>query len=183
METFLSTQQEYLSFLIDLSVVARYIEYEFIIELEHDTPNLFDVNILNKLKSNNDNDIETQLLKLIFDNRISLGMISADIANDLHRVKKIRVLSVLDDNIMEGLKEYENFYTIDQEYMSDDYRKLLEEITRVQITPELQDVINNKYFGDVTISFYDEEKKKIIDIYCHEGSYNISENYDSLLTY
>lgn len=108
-------------------------------------------------------------------------MKSADISNEYHRIKKVKVFSIIDDKIIEALKTYENFYTIEQEYMSEDYRNLLETITKTRIKPELQEVINNNYYGDVTVSFYDREKKKIIDIYCHEGSYNIRKKYKSLL--
>ena len=60
--------------------------------------------------------------------------------------------------------------------MSEEYRELLEEITGSIITPELQEVANNKYIGDGVISFYDKNKGKIIYINCHEGAYIISIN-------
>lgn len=181
MDRLFNSKEEYQTFLMNLSTLVGYIEYEFIFEFDHEAPNLVNKNILDKFKASDESLIETHLLNLIFSNRILITIESADFSNEYHRIKKITILSVMDDETIEGLKEYEIFYTIEEEYMSDEYRKLLENIVQSPIRSELQEVINRKYFGDVTIGFLDKEQIKIIDILCHEGAYLINEEYKSLL--
>lgn len=50
MEKFLNTHEDYVNFILNLSVVAKYIEYEFIIELDNEVSNLVDASIMKKLK-------------------------------------------------------------------------------------------------------------------------------------
>lgn len=181
MDKLFITHDDYLNFIQKIDPVAEFIEYEFILGLDNEGPNLVTKDILNMLKNIDKYIIEETFLNLIFDNRISIIMKSADFTNKNHKVKKVSVLSAIDKNIIDGLKTYENFYTIEEEYMSDEYRKILEEITRTRITPELQEVVNNKYFGDGAITFFDKNKVKIIYINCHEGAYIIADEYKYLL--
>lgn len=149
--------------------------------MANEGPNIVTKDILDRLKNNDENIIEERLLDIMFDNRIFVSMESADFTNKYHKVKKETILSVIDSSIIDGLKSFENFYKIDEEYMSEEYRELLEEITGSIITPELQEVANNKYIGDGVISFYDKNKDRIIYINCHEGAYIISDKYEYLL--
>ena len=111
--------------------------------MANEGPNIVTKDILERLKNSDENIIEERLLDLMFVNRIFVSIESADFTNKYHKVKKVTVLSVIDSSIIDGLKSFENFYKIDEEYMSEEYRELLEEITGSIITPELQEVANN----------------------------------------
>lgn len=180
MDKLFINHDEYLNFIQNIDPVAEFIEYEFILGLANEGPNIVTIDILDRLKNNDENIIEERLLDLMFDNRIFVSMESADFTNKYHKVKKVTVLSVIDSSIIDGLKTFENFYKIDEECMSEEYRELLEEITG-SIVPELQEVANNKYIGDGVISFYDKNKDRIIYMNCHEGAYIISDKYEYLL--
>ena len=91
MDKLFINHDEYLNFIQNIDPVADFIEYEFILGLANEGPNIVTKDILDRLKNNDENIIEERLLDLMFDNRIFVSIESADFTNKYHKVKKVTV--------------------------------------------------------------------------------------------
>lgn len=91
MDKLFINHDEYLNFIQNIDPVAEFIEYEFILGLANEGPNIVTKDILDRLKNSDENMIEERLLDLMFDNRIFVSIESTDFTNKYHKVKKVTV--------------------------------------------------------------------------------------------
>lgn len=169
MKEMFNSNEIYFEFIDKMAVLAETIEYNFTYQFPIRVPNEFELKSFKILSEDTGEEtVEIRLFQQIFDNRLSLSMKSATKNDNNYAVKFITIKSILTEKNFDFLKHNGIFYTLENwnDNVSYDY-------------PEFN--LNNQNYGHVQLTFFDKHNQRIAFIDCHNGIYDLNDNYADLI--
>lgn len=164
---------DYEDFLERIKELVGYIEYEFFFEFNQDMSEIINNDSFLELENAVLNRLtETSLNDILFNRRISMSMRSGLSELEHYQGMFVKVLSVVNEEIIDKLKSFNTFYT----YIEDEecFQSLRQEGEKNFLDPQ------RPSYGQASVKFMDKNRDFIISISGHEKSYLISKKYKNL---